>query len=485
MSNDSRSNDSRSNDSRSTNNVNGINHITHDNPSRGYSVRHSAYDSAFNLDFEYGYLSMMTNFSTFVSRTQDTYSHFEEGFYRLLDAQRERRIQSYTRRNTNNQVTLAPVSEASRADSGANNSNSRENRVYRDHRIYINNDDDDDDDDEDDDQGDGDGDGDVPIVDGEMGGTGETGGTGGTGENRNTNANTNTNPNSQRQSQTNNRGFYDMGNILYSVIPRTVLIDPNSTGLRGSVQNRGLSIQQVEENTEIINYNSIPQNEILNTECPISISPFTSNSVVLRLKRCKHCFIPFRMMAWLETHSTCPLCRISVIEMGTAAGTGGENIPQTPNINTSSINSPDITSLFNSIRDNLVNSFNNTAPTTTAPTTTTTTTNPTPLASRTDLNNNSTNAADANNIFNRLSNLSIDNVNDDSIMFSFDMPSYSNTSASYTNDLHNLNNSYIIPQLSQLFSNTMSMNMPQRTESTDNNDPNTDNNSDNDRMDLD
>jgi hypothetical protein len=70
-------------------------------------------------------------------------------------------------------------------------------------------------------------------------------------------------------------------------------------------------------------------------------------------------------------------------------------------------------------------------------------------------------------------------------MFSFDMPSYSNTSASYTNDLHNLNNSYIIPQLSQLFSNTMSMNMPQRTESTDNNDPNTDNNSDNDRMDLD
>ena len=188
------------------------------------------------------------------------------------------------------------------------------------------------------------------------------------------------------------------------------------------------------------------------------------------------------MMAWLETHSTCPLCRISVVETATAAGTGGEHIPQTPNINTSSINSPDITSLFNSIRDNLVNSFNNTAPTTRAPPTTT---NPTPLASRTDLNNNSTNATDANNIFNRLSNLSIDNVNDDSIMFSFDMPSYSNTSASYTNDLHNLNNSYIIPQLSQLFSNTMSRSMPQSTESNYNNEPNTDNNSDNDRMDLD
>ena len=470
-----------SNDSRSTNSINSTNHITHDNPSRGYSVRHSAYDSAFNLDFEYGYLSMMTNFSTFVSRTQDMYSHFEEGFYRLLEAQRERRLQSYTRRNTNNPVTLAPESEASRADSDANNSNSRENRFYRDHRIYINNDDDEDDDN--DDQGDGDGD--VPVVDGGTGEAGGTGGTGGTGENRNTNTNTNTNtnmntnPNSQRQSQTTNRGLFDMGNILYSVIPRTVIIDPNSTGLRGSVQNRGLSIQQVEENTEIINYNSIPQNEILNTECPISILPFTSNSVVLRLKRCKHCFIPFRMMAWLETHSTCPLCRISVIETATAAGTGGEHIPQTPNINT-----PNITSLFNSIRDNLVNSFNNTSAATTAPPTTAPPTT-TPLPSRTDFNNNSTNTTDANNIFNRLSNLSIDNVNDDSIMFSFDMPSHSNTYESQVNDLNELSNSYIIPQLSQLFSNTMSRSMPQRTESNYNNEPNTDNNSDNDHMDLD
>jgi predicted Zn-ribbon and HTH transcriptional regulator len=277
-----------------------------------------------------------------------------------------------------------------------------------------------------------------------------------------------------------------MGNILYSVIPRTVIIDPNTIGLRGSAQNSGLSIQQVEENTEIINYDSIPQNEILNTECPISISPFTSNSVVLRLKRCKHCFVPFRMMAWLETHSTCPLCRVSVIETatGTGIGTGGENISQTPtaNTNTGSTDGVDMTSLLNSIRDNLVNSFNNTTSASTATAAPTTTTLP---ASRTDLNNNASNAAYANTIFNRLSNLSIDNVNDDSIMFSFDMPSHSNTYASQVNDLNELSNSYIIPQLTQMFSNTMSRSMSRRTESTDNNDPNTDNNSDNDRMDLD
>ena len=77
----------------STNSTNSINHITHDNPARGYSARNSSFDSPFNMDFEYGYLSLMTNFSTFVSNTQDMYSRMEEGFSDLLETQRERRIQ--------------------------------------------------------------------------------------------------------------------------------------------------------------------------------------------------------------------------------------------------------------------------------------------------------------------------------------------------------------------------------------------------------
>jgi len=450
-----------SNDTGSTNRMNSINHIAHDNPSRGYSARHSTFDSPFNMDFEYGYISMMTNFSSFVARTQDMYSRMEEGFSDLLETQRERRIQSYMRRRQNNRDALVAAVD----DEVDNNSNSLESRGSRgsirtrDAHIYINDDDDDD------------------ADAGQTEETGETGETGEIGETPNTTNNTHNNrqrqPRGQSQRQTNRGGLFDMGSILYSVVPRTVIIDPNSAGLRG------ISIHQVEENTEIINYDSIPSNEILNTECPISISPFTNTSVVLRLKRCGHCFVPFRMMAWLETNSTCPLCRLSVVEPATGINAGPENVAQTGDTDTNgdTINGPDMTNLFNSIRDNLVNSFNNMA-TATAPAAT-----PTYTSS----------ANNATQLLNQLSNLSIDNVNDDSIMFSFDMPPNSSAYGSQINDLNELSNSYIIPQLSQLFSNTLGRGASSRAPPNDtpNNNPNnshgnnTNNESDDHNMDLD
>ena len=454
-----------SNDTGSANRMNSVNHIAHDNPSRGYSARHSTFDSPFNMDFEYGYISMMTNFSSFVSRTQDLYSRMEEGFSELLETQRERRIQSYMRRRQNNRDALVAAVD----DEVDNNSNSLESRGSRgsrgsirtrDAHIYINDDDDDNE------------------VD--AGQTGETGETGDTGETHNSSNTTNNNTQGQRDRQTSRRGLFDMGNILYSVVPRTVIIDPNSAGLRGGTLNRGLnglSIHQVEENTEIINYDSIPTNEILNTECPISISPFTSTSVVLRLKRCGHCFVPFRMMAWLETNSTCPLCRLSVVE----PVTGAENDAQTGDVDTNSdtINGPDMTNLFNSIRDNLVNSFNNMA---TAPA-------PAPATATTATPTSTSSANNATQLLNQLSNLSIDNVNDDSIMFSFDMPPNSSAYGSQLNDLNELSNSYIIPQLSQLFSNTLgrgaSNRAPPSNTPNNNTDNNTNNDSDDHNMDLD
>jgi len=453
-----------SNDTGRVNRMNSVNHIAHDNPSRGYSARHSTFDSPFNMDFEYGYISMMTNFSSFVSRTQDMYSRMEEGFSDLLETQRERRIQSYMRRRQNNRDALVAAVD----DEVDNNSNSLESRGSRgsirtrDAHIYIN--------DDDDDEADA----------GQTGETGETGEMPNSSNTTNTTNNTNNNTHGQRDRQTSRRGLFDMGSILYSVVPRTVIIDPNSAGLRGL---NGLSIHQVEENTEIVNYDSIPTNEILNTECPISISPFTNTSVVLRLKRCGHCFVPFRMMAWIETNSTCPLCRLSVVEHATGTNAGPENVAQTGDIDTNSetINGANMTNLFNSIRDNLVNGFNNmaTAPAT-APATATTAT-PT-----------STSTIGANNaaqLFNQLSNLSIDNVNDDSIMFSFDMPPNSSAYGSQLNDLNELSNSYIIPQLSQLFSNTLGRGASSRAppSNTPNNNPgnNTNNESDDHNMDLD
>ena len=219
-----------------------------------------------------------------------------------------------------------------------------------------------------------------------------------------TNATTTTNlppppPQGSRTYRRDANSFFDVTSVFYST-PRTVLLNPNNP-IPTSRQGRGggLTISQIEENTEIVNYNSIPSSDILNTECPITRETFTANSVVLKLKQCKHCFVPFRMMTWLETHSTCPLCRCNVIR---------DETPATNTSNTSNTSSNDsdvnISSILNRLVENNSNDFNN---------------------------------------------LSIDNVNDNSIMFSFDLPSGSSSES---------NHSGIFPNLERLITNTLSRN---------------------------
>ena len=181
----------------------------------------------------------------------------------------------------------------------------------------------------------------------------------------------------------------------------------------------GLTISEIEENTEIMMYGSIPSNYILNTECPITRETFTPESVVLTLKQCKHCFVPFRMMTWLETHSTCPLCRANVIRVETPETNTATN--ETTNTNTNTNTNENDTNVETNNSDNISisNIFNNL------------------------LQNN-------NNDFN---NLSIDSVNDNSIMFSFDLPS------DQVNRQNSENNPFIIPQIERLMVNTVSRNI--------------------------
>ena len=199
-------------------------------------------------------------------------------------------------------------------------------------------------------------------------------------------------------------------------------------------RNGGLTISEIEENTEIMTYGSIPSNYILNTECPITRETFTPESVVLTLKQCRHCFVPFRMMTWLETHSTCPLCRANVVRV------------ETPQTNTASNN---------------------------------TTTNNTEDRTNTGTNtNNNIDNLNISNIFNNLiqnsnndfNNLSIDSLNDNSIMFSFDLPS------SQVTGQNSENNPFIIPQIERLMADTLSRNIFNNGTSTYGLTPNTSNN---------
>jgi hypothetical protein len=208
--------------------------------------------------------------------------------------------------------------------------------------------------------------------------------------------------------------FDSSNNVLFSFLPRNVLLNPTTlTDTIGARTNRrninGLTIQEIEENTEIITYGSITTRQGLNTECPISRDTFNNNSVVLRVKECGHCYVPFRMMTWLESHSTCPLCRGSVVPVAPIASA----VPPSA-----------------------------TAPAT-APATATATAPSAPSAASTTFSNLINNIRSSTN----LDNLSIDNMNDESIVFSFDLPrSISNT---YDQEFSNT----YLSSLSEIFSN--------------------------------
>lgn len=331
---------------------NRTNIIPHDSNMRGYSVENSFYDSPYNMDFEYGYLNLMFNITNYTTRTQDMLERLESNLSGIIELQNERRRLDYeTRRmremRENNQNSN--IRESTQSTQGI-----RQNSAYV-----------------------------SPFT---------------MSHNSNTSNIRNT-QNIQNIGLTDNlnyllgrRNIFDSSNnILFSFLPRNVFMNPPTTTLSentGRINRRnrnGLTIQEIEENTEIISYGSITTHQGLNTECPISRDTFNAESVVLRLKECGHCFVPFRMMTWLESHSTCPLCRRNVVsENETAAEPTPVPVPYpatapTPPQTSASASTSVSTNTFSNIINNLRNSSN-------------------------------------------LDNLSIDNMNDESIMFSFDLP---------------------------------------------------------------
>ena len=377
----------RRNTNTNTNNNTNTSNISFNNPIRGYSNRHSAYDNAFNMDFEYSYLDLMTNFGNFVSRTQELYSNMETCISSIIETQTERRRLINIRRSRRN-------------------NNMMQHLVSNDNNI--------DDDDDDDDNHDN--------INNDLVDSHDSHSSHSSHSHHESTTGVQTNDNNARDSDTNTntrRDLFDIASVVYS-IPRTVLLNPDTTSnnIINRRRNGGLTISEIEENTEIVSYNSILSNDILNTECPITRETFTPQSVVLILKQCKHCFVPFRMMTWLETHATCPLCRCNVIQNTTNTTNTQTEVNNTTNA------APNATTTDNSIREsniNISNLFNNLI-------------------------------RSGNNDFN---NLSIDNVNDNSIIFSFDVPSSSLPSEGNAN-------STLLPQIERLMANTLYGNMYNR-----------------------
>ena len=352
--------------------------IPHDSTSRGYSVQNSFYDSPYNMDFEYGYLNLIVNISSFTARTQDMFLNLESNLSNIIELQNERRRYDLeareareARENNENSNISRPASQP--ASPPASSHESRQNIFPSSRRTSS------------------------------------------------SSSTTNT-PAPPPPSLPNNNlnSIFGTRNVFLGLNPNTLYNNNNNnnnTPSLGQTANRGirrnyngLTIQEIEENTEIVNYDSIDADQILNTECPISRDVFNSTSIVLRLKECRHCFVPFRIMTWLESHSTCPLCRCNVAPAAPApapAAAAPAPAPTTP------------TTTFSNILNNIRNNSN-------------------------------------------LDNLSIDNINDDSFVFSFDLPRPTINAAQG----QDFTNAYI-STLSQILSNTYNARTTQNNETSD------------------
>ena len=376
-----RENESNGNNGNNGNSANSASGIYYDGDIRGYSRRHSYYDDAFNMDFEYSYFDLMNSFGRFVSRTHDMYSDMQTCISSMIELQNERRrIVNRRRQHLQNNRDLHESRHIvfnDSNDSNSNNSNSNNSNSNN-----SNN---------------------TTILDGSQGSQGSraTSNSDIPPVTRGVNNSVRNAPGLGRSSLPglSRSPLFDMGNIFYS-IPRTVLLNPTTTS------NRRLTISEIQENTEIVTYGSLPSNYILNTECPITRETFTPESVVLILKQCKHCFVPFQMMMWLETNSTCPLCRSNVVRpVETPQTAAPDSNRDDANDNSQNPDNISISNIFNTLMQNSNNDFDN---------------------------------------------LSVDNVNDNSIVFSFDLP------RSQVNSQNTNSETSIVPQIERLFANTLS-----------------------------
>jgi hypothetical protein len=88
------------------------------------------------------------------------------------------------------------------------------------------------------------------------------------------------------------------------------LINLNLDNIRGgesATNNAAPTLQEYNRGTRLCRYRDIQTRS--NPMCPISHEMFSDDTEVLQLRGCGHVFMPSSIQPWLETHSTCPMCR--------------------------------------------------------------------------------------------------------------------------------------------------------------------------------
>ena len=93
------------------------------------------------------------------------------------------------------------------------------------------------------------------------------------------------------------------------------LIEPFSNTLISSLnneQNNSINIKELIENSELIIYNSVDiSDEVMCSICRVN---FVNNDIIRKLQ-CGHLFHHNCVDNWFKNHTTCPVCRYSLIQI--------------------------------------------------------------------------------------------------------------------------------------------------------------------------
>jgi len=73
-----------------------------------------------------------------------------------------------------------------------------------------------------------------------------------------------------------------------------------------------LTIDEISSATVYVAYSSIPEESRIYSECPITMNSFEDDTVVMRIRGCRHYFSPHSLRTHLANHDTCPYCRFDI-----------------------------------------------------------------------------------------------------------------------------------------------------------------------------
>lgn len=109
----------------------------------------------------------------------------------------------------------------------------------------------------------------------------------------------------RRRNHNDNRHYpnLDIASLIY------LLNLPSPTANENTSRNNGLTHVQIDQFTQIINFDVNTMNE---HQCPITLEEFTLNEEVCQIRACGHYFKRFPLLHWFDNHNVCPLCRCNL-----------------------------------------------------------------------------------------------------------------------------------------------------------------------------